>query len=154
LQPVPDEDRERLVCQSCGFIHYLNPRVVANAIPERNTDGRRHVLLMRRALEPRRGYWSPPGGFVELGETAEEAAIREGEEEVGLDLELFGLLGVYSRPVAGIVVVCFRARALTKEPQASAEALEVRWFADNKIPWEDLAFETTTAAMQDWVAAG
>ncbi len=147
LQHVTEEQRDRLVCQACGFIHYLNPRVVAAAIPER--DG--SVLLMRRALEPRRGYWTPPGGFVELGESTEEAALRESEEEVGLPLELAGLLGVYSRPAAGIVVVVYRALALREEPNLGSEALEARWFTPEAIPWDDLAFETTVRALRDWV---
>jgi ADP-ribose pyrophosphatase YjhB (NUDIX family) len=108
---------------------------------------------MRRALEPRRGYWTPPGGFVELGESTEEAALREGEEEVGLPLELLGLLGVYSRPAMGIVVVAYRARALEEVPQPGIEALEAAWFTPDTIPWDDLAFETTVRAMRDWVAA-
>ena len=146
-QYVTEEQRDRLVCQACGFIHYLNPRVVAAAIPER--DG--SVLLMRRALEPRRGYWTPPGGFVELGESTEEAALRESEEEVGLPLELAGLLGVYSRPAVGIVVVVYRALALREEPNLGSEALEARWFTPQAIPWDDLAFDTTARALRDWV---
>ena len=144
---MTEEQRGRLVCQACGFIHYLNPRVVAAAIPER--DG--SVLLMRRALEPRRGYWTPPGGFVELGESTEEAALRESEEEVGLPLELAGLLGVYSRPAVGIVVVVYRALALREEPNLGSEAMEARWFTPQAIPWDDLAFETTARALRDWV---
>lgn len=153
LQLVEEEGLERLVCEACGFIHYLNPRVVAAAVPERTSDdGRRDVLLMRRALEPRRGYWTPPGGFVELGESTEEAALRESDEEVGLTLEVTALLGVYSRPQVGIVVVVYRARALSGEARPSAEALEVRWFPEDEIPWDDLAFETTVAALRDWVS--
>lgn len=153
-QYVEDEQRERLVCQACGLVHYLNPRIVAAAIPERDgADGRRRLLLMRRALEPRRGYWTPPGGFVELGESTEEAALREGEEEVGLPLELAGLLGVYSRTAAGVVVVVYRARALREEPRLGGEALEARWFTADAIPWNDLAFETTVRALRDWVAS-
>jgi ADP-ribose pyrophosphatase YjhB (NUDIX family) len=151
LQPVAEEGRDRLVCQSCGFIHYLNPRIVASVLPERDGPGGREVLLMRRALEPRRGYWTPPGGFVELGESTEEAALREGREEVGLALEVAGLLGVYSRPAVGIVVVSYRARALDGEPALGSEALEARWFAADAIPWDDLAFETTVRALRDWV---
>lgn len=133
--------------------HVAQARVVANALPERaGDDGRRRLLLMRRGLEPRRGYWTPPGGFVELGESTEEAAIREGEEEVGLPLELIGLLGVYSRPPAGIVVVAYRAKALREATRLSSEALEARWFGPDEIPWDDLAFETTTSALRDWVA--
>lgn len=152
LQHVEEEERERLVCQSCGLIHYLNPRLVVSVIPERDgADGQRRLLLMRRALEPRRGFWTPPGGFVELGESTEEAALREGEEEVGLPLELEGLLGVYSRPAVGLVVVVYRARALREEPSLGVEALEARWFTAEAIPWDKLAFETTVRALRDWV---
>ncbi|OGO49795.1 MAG: hypothetical protein A2148_07385 [Chloroflexi bacterium RBG_16_68_14] len=151
-QYVAEERRERLVCQACGLIHYRNPRIVAAALPERDGgDGQRRVLLMRRALEPRRGYWTPPGGFVELGESTEEAALREGEEEVGLPLELTGLLGVYSRTAVGVVVVVYRARALGEEPRLGWEALEARWFTAEAIPWDDLAFESTVRALRDWV---
>jgi ADP-ribose pyrophosphatase YjhB (NUDIX family) len=93
---VDGEDRPRLVCDQCGFIHYVNPKIVVGAIPERA--GR--VLLMRRGIEPRFGTWTFPGGFMEIDETAEEAALRETEEEVGLSLKLGRLLGVYSRPAA------------------------------------------------------
>lgn len=153
LQHVEEEHRDRLVCESCGLIHYLNPRIVAAAVPELDgADGKPRLLLMRRALEPRRGAWTPPGGFVEVGESTEEAAARESEEEVGLPLEVTGLLGVYSRPVIGIVVVVYRARALSEEPKLGVEALEARWFTADTIPWDDLAFETTVRALRDWVA--
>jgi ADP-ribose pyrophosphatase YjhB (NUDIX family) len=150
---VEEEQRERWLCSSCGFIHYLNPRVVANVIPEIDgPDGHRRLLLMRRAIEPRRGYWSPPGGFVELGESTEEAARREGEEEVGLRVEIAGLVGVYSRPAVGIVVVVYRGRASSETANPGVEALETRWFAAGEIPWDGLAFETTTRSLRDWVA--
>lgn len=150
---MEEEGRERFVCTACARIHYRNPRVVASVIPERaGPDGRRQCLLMRRALEPRRGYWTPPGGFVELGESTEEAALREGEEEVGLALEVDGLLGVYTRVPVGIVVVAYRARAVAGEAVPGDEALEVRWFTADEVPWDDLAFETTVRALRDWVA--
>ena len=151
---LPDDHQPRLVCEQCGFIQYLNPRVVASALPEREgADGRPRLLLMRRALEPRRGYWTPPGGFVDMGESTEEAAVRECEEEVGLAVEVASLLGVYSRPTVGIVVVTYRARAPAGEPKPGVETLETRWFTPETIPWEELAFETTTRAMHDWLAA-
>jgi len=154
LQHVAEEDRERLLCPACGFIHYMNPRVVANAVPEiEGADGSRRLLLMRRAFEPRRGFWSPPGGFVELGESPEEAAARETLEEVGLAVEPFALLGVYSRSAIGIVVVAYRARALALEATPGIEALEARWFTPETIPWDDLAYETTALALRDWMAA-
>ncbi len=149
-QFVPAEQRARLVCESCGFIHYLNPRVVAAAIPER--DGR--ILLMRRALEPRRGYWTFPGGFLEVGETAQEGARREAEEEVGVSVELGAILGAYTRRDIGIVVVVFRAQAPEEEPQPGEEALEVGWFTPEAIPWEELAFPTTEQALREWVKLG
>jgi ADP-ribose pyrophosphatase YjhB (NUDIX family) len=152
VRDVDEDTRPRLICTACGTIHYENPRVVAAALAERDGRNGREALLMRRAWEPRRGYWSPPGGFVEIDETVEAAAIREAEEEVGLRLELQGLLGVYSRPIAGIVVVVFRARALNDEPKVGAEALEARWFAVDGVPWDRLAFETTAQALQDWVS--
>jgi ADP-ribose pyrophosphatase YjhB (NUDIX family) len=145
---VEGEDRPRLVCGQCGFIHYVNPKVVVGALPERG--GR--VLLMRRAIEPRYGTWTFPGGFMEIDETAEEAALRETKEEVGLTLTLGRLLGVYSRPGPGILVLVFRARAGRKPPQPGHECLEMAWFHPDEIPWDDLAFETTTWALRDWVA--
>lgn len=154
LRHVEEEHRDRLVCESCGMIHYLNPRVVAAAVPERDgAAGRPDLLLMRRALEPRRGAWTMPGGFVEVGESTEEAAARESEEEVGLAVEVTGLLGVYSRPAVGIVVVVYRSRALGDEPQPGVEALDARWFTADAIPWDDLAFETTLRALRDWMTA-
>ena len=154
---VGGEDRPRLVCDRCGFIHYVNPKVVVGALPERA--GR--VLLMRRGIEPRYGAWTFPGGFIEVDETAEEAALRETEEEVGLSLKLGRLLGLYSRPAPkggapgggpGVLLVVFRARAGRKAPKPGDECLEVAWFRPEEIPWEELAFETTGWALRDWVA--
>jgi ADP-ribose pyrophosphatase YjhB (NUDIX family) len=163
---VEGEDRLRLVCSRCGFIHYVNPKVVVGAIPERA--GR--ILLMRRAIEPRYGAWTFPGGFMEIDETAEEAALREAEEEVGLSLTLGPLLGVYSRPSSrggqtaarlggsapgggpGILVVVFQARVGRAPPMPGRECLEAAWFRPEEIPWEGLAFETTLWALRDWVA--
>jgi len=145
---VEGEDRPRLVCRRCGFIHYINPKVVVGAIPERA--GR--VLLLRRAIEPRYGAWTFPGGFMEVDETAEEAALREAKEEVGLSLKLGRLLGVYSRPRPGVLVVVFRARAGKEPPTPGHECLSTAWFRPEEIPWEELAFETTHWALRDWVA--
>jgi ADP-ribose pyrophosphatase YjhB (NUDIX family) len=145
---LPLDHRPRLVCASCGRVHYLNPRPVGATVPER--DGR--ALLLRRAIEPSYGAWVFPGGFMELGETAEEAAARETLEETGLEVRLRGLLGVYTRPGPGVVVLVYRALALS-EPRALHEALEVAWFGRDEIPWENLAFDTTERALRDWAAA-
>jgi len=152
---VQGEERPRLVCSRCGFIHYVNPKVVVGAIPERG--GR--ILLMRRGIEPRYGAWTFPGGFMEVDETAEEAALREAEEEVGLSLKLGRLVGVYSRPATptpdagpGILVLVFRARAGRTPPKPGNECLTIAWFQPEEIPWEELAFDTTRWALRDWVA--
>ncbi len=142
------EERPRLVCRDCQFVHYVNPKVVVGAIPER----RGRVLLLRRAIEPRYGTWTFPSGYMEVDESVEEAALRETEEEVGLALILGPLLGVYSRPGPGIVALVFSARAPNGRPRRGHEALELAWFGAESIPWDDLAFETTRWALREWVA--
>lgn len=144
---IAGEERPRLVCRDCQFIHYVNPKVVVGAIPER----RGRALLLRRAIEPRYGTWTFPSGYMEVDESAEEAALRETEEEVGLSVALGPLLGVYSRPGPGIVAVVFSARAPSSRPRCGHEALELAWFEAEGIPWDDLAFETTLWALRDWV---
>jgi len=146
----PHDARLRFVCDRCGFIHYLNPRVVAATVPER--DGR--FLLVRRAMDPMRGFWTFPGGFLEVGETAEQGAVRETEEEVGLAVKLGPLLGVYTRAEFGIVVVVYRASAGPGDAVLEErEIIEARWFAPDEIPWAELAFETTRQALRDLVGA-
>jgi ADP-ribose pyrophosphatase YjhB (NUDIX family) len=146
---IAQESRTRLQCEQCRFIHYLNPRVVAGII----VSHRGRVLLQRRAVEPRAGFWTFPGGFLEVGETAEAGARRETLDEVGLDVAPVSLVGVYTRPEAGIVLVAYAAEAPTDAAiAADAESLEVRWFDADAIPWADLAFETTDAALRDWLA--
>lgn len=145
----PQEDRPRLVCQGCGRILYVNPKVVVGTIPER----RGRLLLVQRGIEPSYGTWTFPGGFLEMSETVEEAALRETAEEVGLQVRIKGLLGVYSRPDAGIVVVVFRAQAPTGRPVNGHEVLQSRWFRWQEIPWDNLSFVTTLWALRDWVAA-
>ncbi len=145
-QDRPDDSRSRLVCESCGFVHYLNPRVIINVLPERG--GR--VLLIRRGIEPSKGLWTFPGGFLELGETAEEGAAREANEEVGLDVKVGAVLGVYTGITAGHVSVVFRAASVRGRPSPGPEVLETAWFLPQKIPWDGLAFETTRQALRDW----
>jgi ADP-ribose pyrophosphatase YjhB (NUDIX family) len=145
---VPEGDtKRRLVCLDCGFIHYINPRPVAGTLPVRE-DGR--LLLVRRAIEPRVGTWVFPGGFMDVGETAEEAAARETREEACLEVEELRLLGVYTRTEPGVVVIVYEARAIG-EARVGDETSEVRWFAANEIPWEELAFDTTEWALKDWL---
>jgi mutator protein MutT len=149
LRLLPTEDRPRLVCDQ-GHILYVNPKVIVGVIPER----RGRILLMRRAIEPRYGAWTYPGGFMEIDETVEECAVREAREEVGVTVRLVELLGVYSRPAPvtpGIVSIVFRGRVTSGEVKAGREALEARWMRPEDIPWDDLAYETTRWALRDWL---
>ncbi len=144
------EERPRLVCDRCQHIHYLDPKVVVSVIIERG--GR--ILLLRRAIEPRYGTWTFPGGYMEVDETAEEAGQREVQEEAGLQVKLGLLLGVYSRPVPagpGVLVLVFRSGRPTGRLRVGREALEARWFLPDDIPWGELAFDTTHWALRDWL---
>jgi len=146
---LPEGDRQRrLVCLDCGFIHYINPRPVAGVVPVR-ADG--SVLLTRRAIQPRIGSWVFPGGFMDVGETAEEAAARETMEEAHLEVRNLSLLGVYTRIEPGVVVIVYTGEAVG-EAEVGDETSEVCWFAPSDIPWDELAFDTTTWALKAWLA--
>lgn len=144
---VAEEARERLVCGACGEIRYVNPLLVAGTIPV--AGGR--VWLLRRAIEPRYGAWTFPAGYMELGETVEEAAIRETSEELGVEVSLGSLLNVYSRRATTSVLMVFLAETLG-EPRGGKETLEFATFHPDSIPWDDLAFWNTEAALRDWVS--
>lgn len=144
----PPDACDRLVCAGCGRVQYRNPIVVGSVVVEHG--GR--VLLLRRARPPRAGAWVFPGGFVELGETVRAAARRECIEETGIEPSIGALLGVYDRPGPGVVVVVYRATADTTAGRPGAEAGEIRWFTPEQVPWHDLAFDTTEAALRDWAA--
>jgi ADP-ribose pyrophosphatase YjhB (NUDIX family) len=150
VQEVPEtEHRERAVCPNCGFIAYVNPRLVVTTIPV--TDAGEAVLL-RRGIEPGRGAWAQPGGFLEVDETVSEAAVRETLEETGLLVAPGALIGLYSRLEAAVVVAVFEARIVGGEARTTPEALEVRAFGPRAIPWDDVAFKTSYWALRDWVA--
>ena len=148
-QVVPPDGRAHPVCPGCDFVYYLHPKLVAGTLPAR--DGR--VLLTRRAIEPSRGLWTFPGGYVDWGEDVREAARRETREEVGLHVDLDGLVGLYSYPGTPVVVVVYRAQVPEGvEPQPdAAEVLDVAYFAPDEIPWAELAFPSTREALRDWI---
>lgn len=148
LELLPTEDRERLACSQCGHISYVNPRLVVTAIPVTDTG---EVILLRRGIEPGRGSWAQPGGFLEVDETIHEAAIRETHEETGLLVEPGDIVGLYSRLEAAIVVIAFEARVVGGEPRLNPEALEITPFAPPDIPWAGIAFRTSQWALRDWV---
>ena len=141
------DHRPRLVCPE-GHVTWRNPRLVVGTLPVR--DG--NVFLARRTIEPGAGAWTYPGGFLEIGESAQEGARRETEEETRLLVEVGQLVGVYSRPHVGIVTVIFEAGVVGGEVAPGAETSEVRAFAPDDIPWGELAFSTAESALHDWVA--
>ena len=139
-----------LTCRECGYAVYYNPKPVAAAIP-RDADGR--IVLLRRGFDPGKGLWTFPGGFVDLGESIEDAARRETLEEIAIEVELGPLVGVYSRSTERVVLVVFSARALG-EPRTTEEATEVRAFAAEEVPWDELAFWSTADALRDLLQLG
>ena len=149
LGPLPGEERPRLSCANCGHIAYVNPRLVATAIPV--TD-RGEVVLIRRGFEPGRGFWAQPGGFLEIDETPTEGATRETLEETGLVVTTGEVIGLYARLEAAVVVLVYEARIVGGATRTSPETLEVKAFAPEDIPWPEIAFKTTWWALVDWLA--
>jgi 8-oxo-dGTP diphosphatase len=148
LGMVPGEDRERLACDACGFVAYVNPRLVVTCLPVTDAG---EVMLLRRGIEPGRGLWAQPGGFMEIDETVEAGAVRETLEETGLLVEPGRIVGLYTRPEAAIVVIAFEARIVGGAVAETPEALEVRPFRPEAIPWPEIAFRTSEWALRDWI---
>lgn len=145
---LEEDHRPRLVCAS-GHVTWRNPRLVVGTLPV--AGGR--VYLARRDIEPARGRWGNPSGFLEVGESTQEGARRETEEETELRVVVERLLGVYSRPHAGVVTIVYEASVVGGQPQPGAETSEVRDFGPDEIPWDELAFSTVESALRDWVAS-
>lgn len=148
MRPVDTEGKPQRVCASCGFIFYLNPKVVACTVPI--LDGK--LLLIRRNIDPARGRWTFPGGYVDLGESTSQAAQRETREEVGLEVSLEKLLGVYSYPDFPQVIIVYLARPKHDRILPGIEVQEARYFAPDEIPWKELAFRSTADALRDWLS--
>ena len=148
MTTLPEENRERLACDACGFIAYVNPRLVVTVIP---VTGDGEVILLRRGIEPGRGWWAQPGGFLEVDETVAEAAVRETLEETGLLVVPGEIVGLYSRLEAAVVTVAFEASIAGGAARTTPEALDVRAFAPDAIPWSEIAFKTSFHAIRDWV---
>lgn len=147
LKVPPGEERLRYVCERCGTIHYQNPKIIAGTLPL--YEGR--ILLCRRAIEPRYGLWTLPAGFMELGETLEEAACRETWEEAKAAVQIEGLHALYSIPIISQVYVFFRARLPKPEFGPGPESLEVKLFEPREIPWSQLAFSSVKRALRDFL---
>jgi len=142
----PGDNRERLVCNDCGFINYANPKVVVGSVAQ--WEGR--VLLCRRAIEPCIGSWTLPAGYLEKGETTEEGALREAREEARAELALDHVLGVYNIPRISQVQVIYAARLLSDAVSAGEETREVGLFAWDDIPWDEIAFPSVHWALGHW----
>lgn len=145
---LPNDNRKRYVCISCGEVHYQNPKLIVGAIPE--WEGK--ILLCRRAIEPRHGLWTLPAGFMENGETTVEAAARETLEEANAEVDIGELYSLYNLPSINQVHLLFRARLLNLDFSPGVESLEVALFAEQDIPWETLAFRPVHFTLQHYFA--
>ena len=132
---VDGEDRDRLSCSECGHIAYVNPRLVVTTLPITD-DG--ELVLLRRGIEPGRGWWAQPGGFLEIDET-------------GLLVEPGDIIGLYTRLEAAVVTIAFEARVVGGTAAPTPEAIEISTFSPERIPWSELAFRTTMWMLRDWI---
>ncbi len=133
-----DDTADRHVCTACKTIHYINPKVIVGAVCEWENK----LLLCRRAIEPRKGFWTVPAGFMEIGENTEDGAIRETWEEATARIEIVGLIALYNIVRLSQVQIFYQARLLSPEIAPGVETLELDLFDWQDIPWDDLAFPT------------
>jgi ADP-ribose pyrophosphatase YjhB (NUDIX family) len=139
----------RLVCQVCSFIFYQDPKVVAGTVF--TLEG--GIVLLKRGVEPALGKWVFPGGYVDRGERVQDAAVRETKEESQLDVRLGPLLNVYSYPQSPNVIVVYTAEVIGGALTAADESVDARIFAPNEVPWQELAFDSTKEALNDYIDA-
>jgi ADP-ribose pyrophosphatase YjhB (NUDIX family) len=144
----PGDSLPRYICDQCGEIHYQNPNLVVGSVPE--WEGR--VLLCRRAIEPRYGYWTLPAGFMENDETTGDAAMRETLEEAGARIELIDPYTMISVPMVNQVHLFYRARLLDLDFAPGEESLEVALFGEAELPWREIAFRTVGLTLKHWFA--
>jgi 8-oxo-dGTP diphosphatase len=145
---LKETEPSRLVCSSCEFVFYQDPKVAACSIVEK--DGR--IVLLQRAIDPQKGMWVIPGGFVDRGEEVIAAAMRETEEECGIRTRIKRLQGVYSYPGKPVVVVVYVAEPVSGELIVGDESMAMKLVSPEAIPWEELAFPSTVDALKDYVA--
>lgn len=139
-----DDNRERAVCEVCGTIHYENPLNVVGTVPAWNDK----VLLCRRNIEPRYGLWTLPAGFMELGETTAQGALRETEEEAGARVDLLGLFAMLNVVAVGQVHLFYRASLRDTDFAPGPETIEARLFREDEVPWDNLAFRTVRETLR------
>jgi ADP-ribose pyrophosphatase YjhB (NUDIX family) len=145
---IAGEDRERLYCGVCSHVAYVNPRLVVTTLPITEAG---QIVLIRRGIEPGIGLWAQPGGFLEVDESVNQAAIRETWEETGLLVEPGEIVGLYTRLEAAVVTIAFEARIVGGVAAPTPEATEIQAYAPEDIPWPTIAFKTTTWALRDWI---
>ena len=139
---------KRLVCTSCGFVFYIDPKLAVGTII---TDDDHRVVLVRRAIDPGYGKWVFPGGYVDRGEEVTVAAVREAREECGLEIRIDRLVNIYSYPERAPVIVVYAASITGGCLGCDDEGLEARFFEPGEIPWEDLAFRSTREALREFL---
>ncbi|QJC56281.1 putative 8-oxo-dGTP diphosphatase 1 [Polaromonas vacuolata] len=139
--PDDGDTRQRAVCPACGLVHYDNPLNVVGTVPVWGESGEQ-VLLCKRNIEPRRGKWTLPAGYMEMGETTSEGAARETDEEAGAEFEMQELFTVINVARVGQVHFFYRARLLSAQFDPGHETMEAKLFTEDEIPWDDLAFKT------------
>jgi len=148
VSQIPDGDHlPRFVCAACSTIHYENPKIIAGCIPE--WEGK--ILLCRRAIEPRRGFWTVPAGFMENGEAVQDAAAREAQEEALADVEIGSLAAIINVIRAHQVHIMFRARLRNTSFGVGPESLEVGLYAEHEIPWSDIAFLSVDFTLRSYL---
>ena len=146
--PDDGDTKERAVCPACHTVHYENPLNVVGTVPIWGAQ----VLLCKRAIEPRRGFWTLPAGFLELGESSAEGALRETVEESGAQVDLGPLFSVLDVPRVGQVHLFYRARLLSDVFNPGTETIEARLFAEDEIPWDEIAFRTVKETLEHYFA--
>lgn len=142
---IPEgDDRKRLICPDCNYIAYENPKIVVGTV----CTYRDKILLCKRAINPRKGFWTIPAGYMELNETTYEGTIRESREEAGIDLQLGPLLAIYNLPRIHQVQIFYKGHVNTPELDPGPESEEANFFSWRNIPWDNLAFPTVKLALE------
>jgi ADP-ribose pyrophosphatase YjhB (NUDIX family) len=146
--PDDGDSKERAVCTACATVHYENPLNVVGTVPHWGDK----VLLCKRNIEPRWGKWTLPAGFMELGETTAEGAARETDEEAGAQFEMQALFSLLNVARVGQVHLFYRARLLSDQFNPGTETIEARLFAEDEIPWDEMAFRTVKETLERYFA--
>ncbi len=140
----PDDNRLREICNNCSTIHYVNPKVVVGSM----TTWKNKILLCRRAIEPRKGFWTLPAGFMEIGESTSEGAIRETIEESGADIEINDMFAIFDIPSFNQVQIFYLAKMRSSKLSPGVESLEAKLFRKEEIPWSELSFASVKKALE------